>query len=58
MFFIDDFRGKGLSKVLLKKNLEDSRFNNVKKLMLATHDAHELYKKFKFKGISLPEKLM
>ena len=58
VFIIYDFRGKGLSKILLKKILEDNLFNNVKKWMLATLDAHELYKKFGFKRISLPEKLM
>ena len=58
VFIIDDFRGKGLSKILLKKILEDNRFYNVKKWMLATLDAHELYKKFGFNSVSSPEKLM
>ncbi len=58
VFIIDDFRSKGLSKILLKKIFDDKRFNNVKKWMLATQDAHELYKKFGFKGITSPEKLM
>jgi N-acetylglutamate synthase-like GNAT family acetyltransferase len=58
VFIIDDFRGRSLSKILLKNIFEDNRFNNVKKWMLATLDAHELYKKFGFKGISSPEKLM
>jgi GNAT superfamily N-acetyltransferase len=58
VFVIDDFRGRGLSKILLKKIFKDNRFNNVKKWMLATLDAHALYKKFGFQGISSPEKLM
>jgi N-acetylglutamate synthase-like GNAT family acetyltransferase len=58
VFVIDDFRGRGLSKILLKKNFEDNRFNSVKKWMLATLDAHDLYKKFGFNNISSPEKLM
>ena len=58
VFVIDDFRGRGLSKILLKKIFEDNRFNSVKKWMLATLDAHDLYKKFGFNNISSPEKLM
>lgn len=58
VFIIDDFRGRGLSKILLKKIFEDNRFNIVKKWMLATLDAHELYKKFGFNSVSSTEKLM
>ena len=58
VFIIDNYRGKGLSKILLKKILEDKKFIRVKKWMLATLDAHGLYKKFGFKELSSPEKLM
>lgn len=48
VFIIEEFRGQGLSKKLLDEVLFDSRFENVKKWVLATADAHTLYKKFGF----------
>lgn len=58
VFIVEEHRGKGLSKLLLKKIFEDARFAGVKKWMLATADAHDLYKQFGFHGIQSPEKLM
>lgn len=58
VFIIEEQRGKGLSKILLKKVLNDERFSRVKKWMLATKDAHSLYEKFGFKKLKLTGKLM
>ena len=58
VFIVEEYRGNGLSKILLKRILHDERFSPVKKWMLATKDAHSLYKKFGFKPLSSPEKLM
>ena len=48
VFIIEEYRGQGLSKKLLKRVLNDQQFNSVKKWVLATKDAHSLYKKFGF----------
>jgi N-acetylglutamate synthase-like GNAT family acetyltransferase len=58
VFIIEEYRGRGLSKILLERIFNDVRFSKIKKWMLATDDAHTLYEKFGFKMIEHPEKLM
>ena len=58
VFIIEEYRGKGLSKKLLKKVLNDERFSKVKKWMLATKDAHSLYEKYGFRKLKLTGKIM
>lgn len=58
VFIIEEERGRGYSKLLLKKIFDDGRFKNVKKWMLATKDAHSLYEQFHFDKIKHPERLM
>jgi GNAT superfamily N-acetyltransferase len=57
--FVDEkYRGKGYAKLLMKHILEDEKFVEVKIWRLATSDAHHLYKKFGFKALAHPEKMM
>lgn len=57
--FIDPkHQGKGYSKILMKSILENESLKNVKVWRLATSDAHELYRKFGFTGLSKPENMM
>jgi len=58
VFILEESRGNGLSKILLKKVLNDERFSSVKKWILATKDAHRLYEKFGFRELKLTGKLM
>lgn len=58
VFILNEFRGKGYSKLLLRKILDDDRFKSVKKWLLATKDAHTLYAKFGFEQYRKPERLM
>jgi len=58
VFILEEYRGNGLSKILLKKVLNDERFSSVKKWILATKDAHRLYEKFGFRELKLTGKLM
>jgi len=58
VFIIESFRGKGLSKLLLKTILDNPKYREVKKWFLATKDAHILYEQFGFRPISTPEKFM
>ena len=48
VFIIEEQRGNGLSKILLEEVLFDSRFENVKKWVLVTKDAHSLYERYGF----------
>ncbi|MBX7043028.1 MAG: GNAT family N-acetyltransferase [Ignavibacteria bacterium] len=58
VFIIDEYRGRGLSKWLMKVIFEHPMFRTVKSWMLATRDAHGLYRKFGFKRLSDPGKYM
>jgi N-acetylglutamate synthase and related acetyltransferases len=57
--FIDPaYRGKGLSKLLMKTILNYPDLQGLRRFMLATKDAHGLYEQFSFKPISNPERFM
>lgn len=58
VFIIDEYKGKGLSLFMLKGILEDPKLKGVKKWMLATRDAHGLYKKFGFTALKDPKGFM
>lgn len=58
VFVIDEEQGKGYSKILIDKILNDKRIKDIDRWMLATKDAHTLYEKFGFELVKSPEKLM
>lgn len=58
VFILEDHRGKGLSKWMMKVVFEYGEFKNLRRWFLATKDAHKLYEKFGFHSLKEPEKLM
>lgn len=52
------YRGKGLSKWLMKSIIETPELQIIRRWMLMTHDAHGLYKKYGFKNLEHPERAM
>ena len=58
VFIIDDYRKKGLSTMLMREILNYEPLKAIDKWMLATRDAHGLYKKFGFEPIKNPMMLM
>jgi len=48
VFIIEDYRGLGLSKWLMEVIMSYPDLQGLRRMMLATRDAHELYKKFGF----------
>jgi GNAT superfamily N-acetyltransferase len=57
--FIDkDFRGKGLSKELMKFIMEQDVIKKLRRFMLATLDAHSLYTQFGFESQEGNKRLM
>lgn len=58
VFIIDEYKGKGLSIFMLKGILTDPKLKNIKKWMLATRDAHGLYKKLGFTPLKDPKGFM
>ncbi|WP_298239334.1 GNAT family N-acetyltransferase [uncultured Algibacter sp.] len=58
VFVVEDYQGKGYSKLLIDQILSYPELKNIDKWMLATKDAHSLYTKFGFTEVKSPEKLM
>ena len=48
VFIIEEYRGLGLSKWLMKFIMAHPDLQGLRRMMLATRDAHALYKKFGF----------
>lgn len=58
VFIAEDYRGKGLSKLLMKEIMEHPDLQGLKRWGLMTADAHSLYQQFGFSSASKPEMLM
>jgi len=58
VFILEEYRGNGYSKLLLKRIFDDVRFKGIKKWILATKDAHSLYACFGFEKLKNPDRLM
>lgn len=57
--FVDEsVRGRGVGKRLMAAIVADSRLQGLKRMMLATDDAHGLYAKLGFTPLRQPEKWM
>ncbi|TKG98756.1 GNAT family N-acetyltransferase [Peribacillus simplex] len=58
VFILPDYRKLGLSKWLMEVITNHSELEGVRRFMLATNDAHSLYKKYGFNQIDNPELFM
>ena len=58
VFILEEHRGKGLGKLLIKTITEHPDLKNLKKIGLATSDAHGLYEQYGFSRMPNPENLM
>jgi N-acetylglutamate synthase-like GNAT family acetyltransferase len=58
VFILESHRGKGLSKWLMECIMKHPELQGFRRWILLTRDAHELYKKFGFTGIAMPDKYM
>ncbi|WP_038142224.1 GNAT family N-acetyltransferase [Vibrio nigripulchritudo] len=58
VFIEDRYRGKGLSKLLIQTIVEHSDVKGLRRMVLATRDAHGLYSQFGFRPVENPEILM
>jgi len=57
--FIDEaYRGKGLSKWLMETIIAYPGLQGLRRFMLATKDAHGLYRQFGFTELTFPERWM
>ena len=58
VFILDEFRGRGLGKMLMKAILEYPELQGLRRWILATRDAHGLYEQFGFSALKFPERWM
>lgn len=58
VFVIEEHRGKGLSKLLMQVIMAHPDLQGIRRMALATSDAHNLYKQFGFRSLSSPESFM
>ena len=58
VFILEEYRGKGLGKMLMEYIMVHPELQGLKRLGLGTHDAHGLYEKFGFKPLEKPETWM
>ena len=54
VFVHEDYRGKGLGKWLMECIMAHPELQRIRRWMLATNDAHELYRQFGFTEIDNP----
>ena len=58
VFIVDSVRGRGLGKWLMEIILGHPELQGFRRWVLATKDAHELYRRFGFTELRLPERWM
>lgn len=58
VFVLPAYRGKGLSKQLIKYIVEYPSLQGLRRWMLGTADAHGLYRKYGFKELANPDRFM
>jgi GNAT superfamily N-acetyltransferase len=55
VYVIEEFRGRGLGQWLIESVLAHPELQTVRRLLLATRDAHDLYTRFGFAPLARPE---
>lgn len=58
VYILENYRGKGLSKWLMSEVVSHPQLQGLRRITLATRDAHGLYEKFGFGPLQKPEIFM
>lgn len=58
VFVLEPFRGKGISKLIMREVMAHADLQTIRRFMLCTADAHGLYQQFGFSEAKSPENLM
>jgi len=58
VYILPKHRGQGLSRRLMEQVIQHSDLQGLRRMLLATRDAHALYAKFGFKPLAAPERIM
>ena len=55
VFILEAYQGQGLGKLLVQAILEHAELQGLRKWLLGTRDAHELYRPYGFKNLAKPD---
>jgi len=58
VYILEQHRGKGLSKWLMQEIIRHPQNQGLRRIVLATKDAHSLYAQYDFKALTHPHKFM
>jgi GNAT superfamily N-acetyltransferase len=58
VYVLEEYRGRGLSKWLMRTIVEHPQLQGLRRWVLATRDAHGLYEQFEFAALRHPERWM
>ena len=58
VYILPEHRGKGLSRRLMEQIVRHPDLQGLRRMLLATRDAHALYAKFGFKPLAAPDRIM
>ncbi len=58
VFVVPEHRGRGISKLLMRAIIEHPDLQGLRRILLATRDAHGLYAQFGFEPLTHPEHFM
>ena len=58
VFILEDYQGRGLGRWLMEVILAHPELQGLRRWMLATRDAHWLYRQYGFTALSAPERIM
>jgi GNAT superfamily N-acetyltransferase len=58
VFVLEEYRGRGLSKLLMSTILDHPDLETLRRFLLATRDAHGLYAQFGFTPLDNPDRFM
>lgn len=58
VFILPEHRGQGLSKMLMQHIMQHPDLQGLRRWILLTQDAHELYRKFGWTAIAAPDRWM
>lgn len=58
VFILEQYRGQGLAKWLMEFILQHRQLQNLRRFLLVTRDAHDLYRRFGFKELDQSERFM
>jgi len=58
VYVLEEHRGNGLSRMMVETLLQHSDLQGLRRMMLATRDAHGLYEKFGFMPLAVPARFM